>query len=376
MTLLQRYFRRQVLIPLLVTLSALTLLALLTQSLSTLDLIVENRQSALTFFFITVLTLPQLISIILPLAVFMAVLYAYNRLNSDSELVVTKASGMTPWQIASPGLRVATLALIAHLIVNLYFQPISFQEMREKVFEVRTDIASQIIQAGEFITPVTGLTVYASEVTADGRMKNVLIHDERNIKTPLTYIAREAYLFRKDNQARLVLLKASYQDLQEDKTIRILEVDRDSIDLSDILAVDSVIRLKPSDRFLHELLFPDARQYSNIKQKNELKAEGHARISAPLYNWALAFLAVCFMISGRHQRMGYGKQIAICVALGFGIRLVGFAITSASESNPVLNSVQYSFPLSVCFICWIVLNRRIFSKPTKADTLPRERVVS
>ena len=375
MTLLQRYFRRQVLIPLLVTLSALTLLALLTQSLSTLDLIVENRQSALTFLFITVLTLPQLVSIILPLAVFMAVLYAYNRLNSDSELVVTKASGMTPWQIASPAFRVATFALILHLVVNLYFQPLSFQKMREKVFEVRTDIASQIIQAGEFISPVTGLTVYASEVTAEGRMKNVLIYDERNIKTPLTYIAREAYLFRKDNQARLVLLKASYQDLQEDKTIRILEVDRDSIDLSDILAVDSVIRLKPSDRFLHELLFPDQRQYSNMKQKDELKAEGHARLSAPLYNWALAFLAMCFMISGRHQRMGYGKQIASCVALGFGIRLLGFALTSASESTPMLNFVQYGFPIGVCFICWVVLNRRIFAKPKNTLSFSQDGIV-
>lgn len=376
MTLLQRYFRQQVLIPLLVTLSALTLLALLTQSLSTLDLIVENRQSALTFLLITVLTLPQLVSIILPLAVFMAVLYAYNRLNSDSELVVTKASGMTPWQIASPAFRVATFALILHLVVNLYFQPLSFQKMREKVFEVRTDIASQIIQAGEFISPVTGLTVYASEVTAEGRMKNVLIYDERNINKPLTYIAREAYLFRKDNQARLILLKASYQDLQDDKTIRILDVDRDSIDLSDILAVDSVIRLKPSDRFLHDLLFPDQRQYSNTKQKDELKAEGHARLSAPLYNWALAFLAMCFMISGRHQRMGYGKQIASCVALGFSIRLLGFALTSASESSPILNTVQYGFPIGVCFICWVVLNRQIFAKPKKTRSFSPNGIMS
>ena len=79
MTLIQNYLRKQSFWPLVLTLSALALLAILTQSLSTLDLIVENRQSAATFFFITLLAIPQLVAIILPLAVFIAVLYAINR---------------------------------------------------------------------------------------------------------------------------------------------------------------------------------------------------------------------------------------------------------------------------------------------------------
>ena len=120
MRLIQRYFFRQTLMPLLLTLAALSVLALLTQSLSTIDLIVENRQSAWTFFKITILTLPQLFSIIMPLAVFMAVLYALNRLNVDSELVVTKAAGYSPWQIAVPALHIAGWAMIAHLIINLW----------------------------------------------------------------------------------------------------------------------------------------------------------------------------------------------------------------------------------------------------------------
>ena len=96
MPLLQRYLWSQAFWPTVLTLAALALLALLTQSLQTLDLIVENRQSALTFLKITVLALPQLIGIILPLAVFMASLYALNRMNSDSEIIVAKAAGASP----------------------------------------------------------------------------------------------------------------------------------------------------------------------------------------------------------------------------------------------------------------------------------------
>ena len=110
MTLLQRYFWTQALWPLILSLTALASLALLTQSLQTLDLIVENRQSAVTFFYITILALPQLISVIMPLAVFMAVLYALNRLNIDSEMIVAKASGVSPWQIASPVMRLGAVS--------------------------------------------------------------------------------------------------------------------------------------------------------------------------------------------------------------------------------------------------------------------------
>ncbi len=344
-------------------LSALATLALLTQSLSTLDLIIENRQSALTFFYITILTLPQLIGIILPLAIFMATLFAYNRLKIDNELVVSKASGITPWQMSSPAMRIASFALLFHLILNILLQPLSFREFRQQVLKVKTDIASQVFQAGEFMSPAKGFTIFASIVTPDGRMKNVFIHDERDESQPLTYIAQEAYLYKKNEHVRLVLLKASYQDLKPDKTIRVLEVDRDSIDLLEFLVLDTTPRLKPSDRFLHELLFPDQSLFSNNKQKNELIAEGHARLSAPLYNWALTLLALCFLTAGQHKRIGYGKQISICVIIGFSCRLIGYTLTSASESTPLLNIAQYGFPLLICLISLWLINIQFFAKP-------------
>jgi lipopolysaccharide export system permease protein len=70
-------------------------------------------------------------------------------------------------------------------------------------------------------------------------------------------------------------------------------------------------------------------------------------------------LALCFMIRGEHQRLGYGRKIAICAALGFVIRLTGFGLASAAESDPSLNIVQYALPLSVSAGCaWYLLRRK------------------
>lgn len=358
MSLLQQYFWRQALWPLLISLSALAGLALLTQSLSTLDLIVENRQSALTFLYITVLALPQLIAIIMPLSVFMAAIYAINRLNIDSELVVAKSIGTSPWQLSSPILRIATWAMIAHLIINLWLQPLSFREMRQELLAVRTDIASQMVRPGEFVTPTPGLTVYAREILTTGNMRDVLIRDERADGAASTYTAKTGIITRSGQQARLTLKNGILQELEADGSLKPLSFESYQIDLTEIMALDPVLRLKTSDRFLHELLRPDPREYSNQALKGALLAEGHSRLATPLYNLALVLLALAFLVRGQLQKLGYGRKIAICALLGFVVRLSGFALASAAEGNVSLNAFQYALPILVGSISLLYLLRK------------------
>jgi len=347
MHLLQRYFLSQAFWPLVLCLSALASLALLTQSLQTLDLIVENRQSAATFFYITILALPQLIAIILPLAVFMAVLYALNRLSMDSELIVARVSGITPWQIATPIMRLGLYAMMAHLIINLVIQPFAFREMRSEILKVRTDLASQMVQAGEFVTPTPNLTIYAREIGSDGQLRDVLIYDTRDEAMEVTHTAKYGIIQAQNNSVSLTLINGNVQQRLTNGNIDFIGFDDYQVDMSDVVAVDNVLRLKTSDRYLHELLKPNPREYVTRKTKRERLAEGHSRMATPLYNLALPLLALWFMISGQHLRLGYGRRIAICAVIGFAVRIIGFALTSSAESNAGLNIVQYALPLGV-----------------------------
>ncbi len=358
MTLLQRYFRSQALWPLLLSLAALTGLAILTQSLQTLDLVVENRQSAWTFLKITFLALPQLIAIIMPLSVFMATLYALNRLNNDSELVVAKASGFSPWQIASPSIRLGVLAMIAHIIINLVLQPYSFRQMRVEILKVRTDIAAQMVQEGEFVTPSPGLTVYAREIGPDASLKDVIIYDARDPDNATTHTAKSGRVQKNGNSVALILENGGVQQLLDDGSLDFIEFENYSLDLSDVMAMDNILRLKPSDLYLHELLRPDPREYATKKSKREMAAEGHARLAAPLYNIALVILALCFMVRGEHLRLGYGRRIAICAFSGFILRLSGFGMASAAESDAALNIVQYIIPIAVIGLGFVYLIRK------------------
>ena len=366
MSLLQRYIFRQALWPLLISLLGLAVLALLTQSLSTLELVVKNRQSAATFFWITVLALPQLVSIILPMAVLLASLYSLNRLNSDSELIVARATGIGPWEIASPVMRLAALAAIAHLLVNLFVQPASYREMRQSLLDVRTDIASKMVLPGEFSQPVDGLTLYGQSIRPDGTITNVIIHDERGGEAPTTYVAEEGQVIRSPSVAFLVLRRGSIQERVAEDALDVIEFAEHQVDLSDVVAEDTVLRLKKSDKYLHELVHPTG---SDRQRADEYTAEAHTRLSAPLYCLALALIALVFLARGRHQRMGYGRKIAAAAVLGFVLRLVGFSVAAAAEDDSGLNALQYAIPILASLLCLGIL---VVRRPVRIEehTLP------
>ena len=351
MKLLQRYIFSQAFLPAVLALSALALLALLTQSLQTLDLIVENQQSAATFFFITILALPQLLGIITPLAVFIATIYALNRLTNDSELVVAKANGVSPWAMGTPILRLGVYALIFHLVINLVVQPLSFRQMRAEILTVKTDIASQMVQAGQFVTPTVDLTVYVREIEVNGELKDILIHDGRDAEAKSTHIAKTGRLLRSETSTSLKLYNGSVQTLNPDGSLDVIDFDTYQLDLSDVVAMDRVLRLKSSDKFLHELLRPDPRNYISPKSRKELAAEGHARLAAPLWNLALVLVALAFILRGQHSKLGNNRKIALCAVTGFILRLIGFAVASSAEADTALNPVQYLVPALVILIC-------------------------
>lgn len=367
MTLLQRYFWKQAFWPLVISLLSLAVLALLTQSLSTLDLIVENRQSTWTFLYITVLALPQLISIIMPLAIFMATLFALNRLNMDSELVVTKANGFSPWQISSPIVRLSVLALVVHLFLNLALQPYSFRQMRKAIFEVRTDLASQLVRPGEFMSPSPGLTVFSRKISPGGELEDVMIYDARDSEGAQTHTAQTGLIVRTKTQVGLTLYNGNVQKFDPvTGALDLIAFQEYTIDLTDVISMNSMLRLKKSDKYLHELFTPDLRDRANRKYVDVLYAEGHNRLAAPLYNIALVLLALSFMVRGEHQRMGYGRRIAICAAIGFLIRLTGFGLAAASEENRGVNVLQYALPIGVALAClWFLFNRNRAQKLTR-----------
>lgn len=366
MILVQRYFFRQLLWPLITAVAAFAGLALLTQSLSNIDLISGYSETTFTFIKVTFLALPHLTALLVPIALFVATLSGLNRLIGDSEIVVATSSGMSRWAVLAPLLRLGVYVMIANLAINLFIQPVAYREMRESLHTLRSDVAASLITPGEFSRLGTGLTIYARDRGRDGRMQDILIHDTRGQEEPVTFTAREGYIARSGTQSSMVLIDANRQQIDEAGQLSYGTFDRFAFDLGEFVGPVDALVFKESDRFLHELIWPDQTMISRAGGQEEPSwAEAHYRLSGPLYNLAFMLIAAAAFLAGDYNRLGYGRRVMIAVAAGLSMRLLGFAVQSASADDAAMNIAQYLVPLLGCLAAIAVIYWPARTRPSQ-----------
>jgi lipopolysaccharide export system permease protein len=344
MQLIERYLFRQLLGPATLAVLSLAGVALLSQSLSALDVIVDNGQSAGTFLKITFLALPQLLSLILPVALFVATLVAMNRLQIEQELVVCFAGGMSRWRVISPAVRLAGFAVILALVMNLWVHPLAAKAMRLEMFKVRTDLAATLVQEGRFTEPSPGLTVYAKTVGAQGKLESLFVHQERPGGGNVTFTSKEGRIAERHGQPVLIMHDGSQQEFSKAGVLNYLAFDEYIFDLAPFVKQDEIVHYKVADKNLHELLFPDLTQQWERDNRLKMLAEAHSRLAGPLYNITFVLMAVAAVLGGAFSRIGYGRRIAMVAAAATVVRVLGFGVQSAAGANAWLNVLQYAVP--------------------------------
>ncbi len=361
MRLIERYLFRQLLGPALLATAALSGVAILTQTLSGLDILVNDRQSPLVFAQITLLAMPQLVVMILPVAVLVAALVALNRLHTEQEIVICFAGGMSRWRVASPALRLAILASLASLVLSLWIQPLSYRLMRAVLQDVRSDLAATMVKPGQFTHPAPGLTVYAQSVDDDGLIHNLFI-DQNTKGRDVTVTAQEGRFEARGGFPILMMRHGANQEFSRTGVLNFLAFDEYAFDLRVLIPARQGVHYKLADRYLHELFFPDLRLGWERANRKKLLAEGHARLAGALYNIAFMAMALAGVLAGPFSRMGYGERIAATALGALVLRTLGFAAQAAAGGAPAFNMLQYLLPLlataGAAFILFAPLRRR------------------
>lgn len=118
------------------------------------------------------------------------------------------------------------------------------------------------------------------------------------------------------------------------------------------------LNLKSSDRFLHELFFIDTTNYIEVANEEAFLAEGHARLTTPLLNIAMALIAVLAVVGGDFSRRGYSRRIAWATTGALGLVIVQISIQSAAADDKLLNLAQWGLPLGVIgLVSWLSFAR-------------------
>ena len=281
--------------------------------------------------------------------------------------MVCFAGGMSRWRVISPAIRLsATIAFLA-LLMNLWVQPAAYREMRQELFEVRTDLAATLVRQGEFTEPTPGLTVYAQHVDPQGEMDNLFIYQLKGDGSSTIYMAAHGRISQRRGEPVLILKNGSTQEFSSHGVLNYLTYNEYPFELKALSNSDELIHYKPSDRYLHELFFPDLQQDWEKRNQLGLLAEGHSRLASPLYNITFMALALSAIIGGGFSRLGYGRRIAVMAAVAVTVRILGFVAQSASEESAWLNVLQYAVPLVTIALAL----KGVFRRPVSRRRAPR-----
>jgi lipopolysaccharide export system permease protein len=361
MRLIERYLFGQLLWPTLAASAALGGVALLSQTLSYLDVLVDQGQTIVVFAKIVLLNMPQLMAMVLPVAVFVAALIALNRLHIEHEIVVCFAAGFSRWRVLAPALRLVTLVALATLAVNLWVQPWGARLMRQEMFAIKTDVASSLVRPGEFKHGDNGLTVYAQRADPGGVLRNLFVYREQPDGSTSTLSAREGRVIRQNGKPVLHLRDGANQEYNSRGVLNALLFEDYALELTPFLGPEQAIHYKIADRYLHELLYPDLSQWWEQTNRERMIAEAHYRLSSPLYNFTFMLLAFWAVIGGPFSRLGYVRRVARAALAAVIIRILGFGAQAAADSSVWVNVLQYLVPIIPALIAAGALFRRRLS---------------
>jgi lipopolysaccharide export system permease protein len=354
MTLFGRYMFRQVTNAFLLILLTLTLVVWLATALKELNLITSQGQGILLFFQMTLLSLPSLMALIAPNAMLMAALYTLDRMNNDSELIVMTSAGAPIWRIGAPLLGVAALVSISILLANLYLTPASMRALRSFLTQVRADLISQVLQPGRFSSPEGGLTFHIRDRSLNGELLGLLVHDEREDKQVMSYLAERGRIISNDEGSYLVMLEGyvhRYNSEDKDKEVQIVAFDQNMIDLSEFSPKDDSGKgLRPREEYTSELFFPDMSNPTTKRNAGRIRSELHERLSTPLYPLAFVFIALTLLGHARTTRESRWMQILSAFGIAVGLRVAGFAAGNLTALNAWAVGLVYALPLGAILI--------------------------
>jgi lipopolysaccharide export system permease protein len=302
------------------------------RAVSLFDRLIGDGQSAMVFLELSLLTIPNVVSLVLPVAAFAAVVQVTNRLMQDGELVVMQATGFSAFRLVRPvvwfGLAVALmLALMVHLVV-----PASRVTLAQRQAEIEANVTARLLTDGRFIHPAEGISFFIREISPEGELRDIFLADDRSPGSRTSYTARRAYLVRGETGPKLVMFDGLGQVLdRQENRLSVTHFADFTYDIG--TALTGEVRTK---RVLDEfstlaLLRADPQAIAGAgSSRAAFLAEGHRRLVAPFTALAAALVGFAALMQGTFSRFGLWRQILVAVVLLIGVQLASNAGMSAA----------------------------------------------
>jgi len=180
--IIERYLVKELSVTVMAVASVLFLIFITSWSAGLLARVESGAIQVDSLFYVLVLRSIEALTMLLPLALFLAVLLALGRLYKDSEMTAMLACGVSPLKILSLVFWFAFVFSLLVALVALYWGPWSVNERDRLAGELKAEAGLEAISAGQFRELGNGrLVFYAERMSDDGKsMENVFVQGARD----------------------------------------------------------------------------------------------------------------------------------------------------------------------------------------------------
>jgi lipopolysaccharide export system permease protein len=135
---------------------------------------------------------------------------------------------------------------------------------------------------------------------------------------------------------RVVLFNGSQQDVdRESGRLTVFNFDQYSLDLNIFNESAQPRWREPEERYLGSLLRPGDSAH-DVYYNTQLIAEGHHRLTSPLYILVFAIVAMAAMLAGNFSRRGNTTRLLVAIAVIFALQVASIGLFNVSRRSLAL----------------------------------------
>lgn len=357
------YLLRTLLLAMIVVTLAVTAAVWLTQSLRYVDVVVENGAPLHMFVWLALLTLPVFLSLALPIALFVAILFTYNRFTQDAELIAMRACGMSPRALARPAIILALVSVGICYALTLWIQPAARRELKQMQYFVQSQFSAALLREGTFNDLGNRMTVYVAQRHHNAELTGILIYDGRNVAKPMTIRAARGQLVQGERVPQVVVHDGIQQEYnRETHQLSELTFDSYAVSLDSLIPEKSPRASSPGEyttsALIQEVLSPSAQNGDDsAKRQQRFARELHQRLVTPLLALAFALIASLGLLTGAFNRRGQAKRIAGAVILAALLQAAAMGLSQIAGSSALLALPFYLIVLAPIVLGLLALIR-------------------
>lgn len=361
-TTFDRYVFRNLLLSTVLICGILTLLIMVVQSIRFLELVMESGATMAAFSGLLMLSVPRFVEAVLPISLMVSVLFFYNKIIMDNEMVMMRAAGSSHITLMRPVIIISAVLMIGLFIISAWIAPQSIAKIQTLRQDIRAQYTSLLFREGIFNTVGSGLTAYIRHRDSEGILHGLMIHDTRKESeggNAYTVVAQRGVSLNDGDGQKVIVYDGTRQELDKQRgTLSRLDFEQYTIDIPE-RAEDIRARWKePDERTLPALLDIDSLPQADEQHIPQFIGEANRRMSLPFLLLAYSLISGCFLMLGPIDRRGLGRRIllaSVTVLMVQGLYMLFYNLT---KQHGWANIILYIMPLGICGFCFYLLSAR------------------